>query len=331
MREHGTLRVLHFGLGEIGIGIARESATSGRLVSVGAVDLDPAKTGRPLAALWGASGGPTVRSTMAEALADAGDVDVVFHCAGSHIDAIEADLLALLNAGCNVVTTAEELIWPYGRQDAAAARLDEAARRAGVTLFAAGVNPGFLLDRLPAYLSSMTLGPRAVRARRLVDLSRRRVALRRKMGVGENASAVREKTRTFSMGHAGFPESLRYLAAALGWSLGEVVQTLEPVVADVRVERGGEVVEPGCVLGLAHTARATSPDGREISYSLTMRLDCEEPFDEIEIDGRPPVVVRFPSGLQGDMATLASAINACSFVVTAEPGLICRLATPVAL
>jgi hypothetical protein len=62
-----------------------------------------------------------------------------------------------------------------------------------------------------------------------------------------------------------------------------------------------------------------------------MRLDCEEPYDQIEIDGRPPIVVRFPIGLQGDLATLASAVNACSFVVTAEPGLACRLATPVAL
>jgi len=31
------------------------------------------------------------------------------------------------------------------------------------------------------------------------------------------------------------------------------------------------------------------------------------------------------------LATLASAVNACSFVVTAQPGLICRLATPIAL
>lgn len=331
MREHGTLRVLHFGLGEIGIGIARESAATGRLQSVGAVDLDASKVGKPLASLFGSPGGPLVRATLAEALADAGGVDIAFHCAGSHIDSIEADLLALIDSGCNVVTTAEELIWPFGSRDAAAERLDAAARRAGVTLFAAGVNPGFLFDRLPTYLSSQTLAPTAVRGTRLVDLSRRRNALRRKMGVGLDAEAVRARTRTFSIGHAGFTESVRYVAAALGWHVGDVVQTLEPVVADVRVERAGEVVLPGQVLGLAHTAKAVSKDGKEISFSLTMRLDCEEPFDEIQIDGRPPIVVRFPIGLQGDLATLASAVNACSFVVTSSPGLVCRLATPIAI
>jgi hypothetical protein len=331
MREHGTLRVLHYGLGEIGTGIARESAATGRLRSVGAVDVDPSKAGKALSSLWGADGGPIVRGTLAEALADAGDVDIAFHCAGSHIDAIEGQLLELIEAGCNVVTTAEEVIWPYGGRDDAAARLDAAARRKGVTLFAAGVNPGFLFDRLPAYLSSQTLGPTAVRGTRLVDLSKRRNALRRKMGVGQDAAAVRERTRSFAIGHAGFPESVRYLAAALGWNVGEVVQSLEPVVAERRVERAGEVVEPGQVLGLAHTARAVAADGREISFSLTMRLDCEEPYDQIEIDGRPPIVVRFPIGLMGDLATLASAVNACSFVVTAPPGLVCRLATPIAI
>lgn len=331
MREHGQLRVLHYGLGEIGTGIARESAASGRLVSVGAVDIDDAKVGKPLASLWGGQGQVLVRGNLAEALEDAGAVDVAFHCAGSHIDTIEGQLVELIEAGCNVVTTAEEVIWPYGNRDEAAARLDAAARRKGVTLFAAGVNPGFLLDRLPTYLTSMTLGPTAVRGTRLVDLSKRRNALRRKMGVGEDAAAVRERTRTFSMGHAGFPETVRYVAAALEWGVGEVEQVLEPVVAETRVERAGEVVLPGQVLGLAHTARASTADGREISFSLTMRLDCEEPFDQIEIDGRPPVVVRFSGGLQGDLATLASAVNACRFAATAEPGLICRLATPTAL
>ena len=331
MREHGMLRVLHFGLGEIGIGIARECAATGRLDSVAAVDLDTSKVGQPLASLWGGSGGVPICSTLGEAIAEARGIDIAFHCAGSHIDNIEADLVSLMDAGFNVVTTAEEVIWPYGSRDEAADRLDAAAKRAGVTLFAAGVNPGVLFDRLPTYLSSMTLGPTSVHGTRLVDLSKRRNALRRKMGVGQDAAAVRAKTATFSIGHAGFSESVRYLAAALGWAVGDVEQKLEPVVATERVERAGEVVLPGQVLGLAHTARAVAKDGKEISFSLTMRLDCEEPFDEIRIDGRPPVVVRFPIGLQGDLATLASAVNACSFVATAPPGLVCRLATPIAI
>ncbi|MBI5506855.1 MAG: hypothetical protein HY899_18875 [Deltaproteobacteria bacterium] len=331
MREHGTLRILHFGLGEIGIGIARETARTARLHSVAAVDLDSSKVGRPLGSLCGSgSSDVIVRASLMEALADAGSVDVAFHCAGSHLKDIEAGLLDLIEAGCNVVTTAEEVIFPYVGHPDAAERLDAAARRKGVTLYAAGVNPGFLLDRLPVYLSSMTLAPRSVRAVRMVDLSRRRAALRRKMGVGEDAASVSERTRRFAIGHAGFTESVQYVARALGWAIGPVEQALEPVVADRRVERAGEIVEPGAVLGLAHTAHAESADGHEINFSLTMRLDCSEPFDEIEIAGQPPILVRFPLGLHGDLATLASAVNAASFVATAPPGLISQLATPTA-
>ncbi len=331
MREHGTLRILHFGLGEIGIGIARETARMARLQSVAAVDLDPSKVGRSLGALAGS--GPSdviVRASLAEALADAGSADVALHCSGSHIESIEGSLMALIDAGCNVVTTAEEVICPYVGHPDAAARLDAAAKKNGVTLYAAGVNPGFLMDRLPVYLSSMTLAPRSLRATRLVDLSQRRSALRRKMGVGEDAASVRERTRRFAIGHAGFAESVQYVARALGWAVGPVRQTLEPVVAERRVERGGEIVEAGAVLGLAHTAHAETSDGHEISFSLTMRLDCSEPFDEIEIAGQPPILVRFPFGLHGDLATLASAVNAASFVATAAPGLISQLVTPTA-
>ncbi|HYC01376.1 MAG TPA: hypothetical protein VEC57_19745 [Candidatus Limnocylindrales bacterium] len=331
MREHGRLRVLHFGLGAIGIGIARESMKTERLQSVAAVDLNPANIGQTLGALAESDSNVVVRASLEQAVDEAGGIDVAFHCAGSHIADIETDLHALMRAGCNVVTTAEELIYPYAGHGEAALRLDGWAKAAGVTLYAAGVNPGFLMDRLPAYLSSMTLGPRCLKARRMVDLSRRRNALRRKMGVGEPADSVAARCAVFSMGHAGFVESVQYVAAALRWPVGAVEQRLEPVVADRRVERGGEVVEAGHVLGLAHTARAVSPHGHEISLALTMRLDCTDQFDEIEIDGRPPIHVRFPQGLQGDLATLASAVNAAPFVATAAPGLLCQLATPTAL
>ncbi|HYC54786.1 MAG TPA: hypothetical protein VEL28_07595 [Candidatus Binatia bacterium] len=331
MREPSKLRVLHFGLGAIGTGIAREAMKTERLHSVAAVDLDPKNIGQTLGSLAESDSGVVVRAGLEQAMAEAGGVDVAFHCAGSHIADIEDDLRALMQAGCNVVTTAEELIYPYAGHAEAALRLDGWAKQAGVSLYAAGVNPGFLMDRLPAYLSSMTLGPKCVKARRMVDLSKRRNALRRKMGVGEDATSVAARCAVYSMGHAGFVESVQYLAAALRWPVGAVEQRLEPVVAEQRVERGGEVVEAGQVLGLAHTARAVSPHGHEISLALTMRLDCADPFDELEIDGRPPIHVRFPQGLQGDMATLASAVNAAPFVATAAPGLLCQLATPTAL
>ena len=42
------IKVVHVGLGPIGVGVLLEVAARPALVSVGAVDVDPAKTGRDL-------------------------------------------------------------------------------------------------------------------------------------------------------------------------------------------------------------------------------------------------------------------------------------------
>jgi len=47
------IRVLHNGLGPIGLRIARLVATRPNLVAVGAVDIDPAKAGQDLTGLAG--------------------------------------------------------------------------------------------------------------------------------------------------------------------------------------------------------------------------------------------------------------------------------------
>jgi 4-hydroxy-tetrahydrodipicolinate reductase len=259
---------------------------------------------------------------------DANGAQVALHAVSSQVAAVETQLVALVEAGLNVVTTTEELIHPYARSEAAAMRIDAAARANGVAVFPAGVNPGILMDRLPVYLTSLCLRVRTVEARRLVDLSRRRQALRRKMGVGCPAAEVESRIANGTIGHVGLVESLLYVAACMDWRMGPITERLSPIVATSVVERAGEKVLPGCVLGLSHTVEASDPQGHRIALSLTMRLDAAEPFDEIEIDSDPPVHVRFPRGVDGDEATAATVLNAIPFAATAPPGLITRLAVP---
>lgn len=324
------LRVLHVGLGQIGTRLARETAGRRDLVSVAAVDPDPALAGKTLAAACGYAGGDSagVHANLADALAAAGRCDVAFHAVGSELAKIAGQLEALIEAGVNVVTTAEELIHPAGRAPDIADRLDTAAKRHGVTLFAAGINPGFLMDRLPAYVTSVCTRVDAVDVRRVVDLSRRRPALRRKMGIGEPLAAVERRVEARRIGHVGLLDSLRYIAQELGWTLTRVDQSLVAAVADGRVERGGEVVEAGHVLGMDETAFGTAEDGRRIRLYLTMRLDAAEPVDEIRIAGEPPIVLRFDGGVAGDQATVATVMNAARYVVAAQPGLVAHLPMP---
>src|SRR5512139_2723027 len=163
-----SLRVIHVGLGQIGMRLARATASRSGLRSVAGVDPNPALQGSTLAALCGAGDGEAaVHLRLSDAVAAVGRCDVAFHAVGSELAQIEGQLLELLEAKLNVVTTAEELIHPAERAPAIAARLDTAAKRSGVTLFAAGINPGFLMDRLPAYVTSVCTHVDSIEVRRL--------------------------------------------------------------------------------------------------------------------------------------------------------------------
>ncbi len=322
--------ILHFGLGEIGVALVRATASAAGLRSAGAVDIKPELHGRTLQDVFDTGGQVLIDGSLAESLIRGGKPQVAFHAAGSYLRDIEGQLADLMNAGLNVVTTSEELIRPRGESGPAAARLDAIAKNAGVSLFPAGVNPGFLMDRLPAYVTSMCLAPRAVTVRRTVDLKIRRNALRRKMGVAESAASVRARTDKRAMGHAGLKESVAYLADVLEWEIGEIDEQLGPIVAETRFEGAGEVVEVGEVLGLEHTARVSDRKGRRLSLELVMRIDAPQGIDEIEIDADPPLLIQIPGGLNGDVATVASVLNAARMVRGAAPGLVRQLSVPFA-
>ncbi len=328
MSEERSIRVVHVGLGQIGRVIARRASESDRFRPVGAIDPSPELVGRTLDDVCG-DGLPAlpIRARVAE-LGEDGNGAVALHAVGSHVQEIGPQIVELVEAGLHVVTTAEELIWPFDGNPAMAERIDEVARRCDRTVVAAGVNPGVLMDRLPAFVSSLCVRVDSIRIHRLVDLSRRRPALRRKMGVGDSAESVRERIAAGAIGHVGLRESLQYLASALQWKIGPISERLEPVVADREVARGDERVPAGAVLGLDHEAHAEDEGGRSLSLHLVMRLDASDPTDEISISGDPPLHVRFIGGVDGDVATVATVLNGARFAVEAPAGLIAKMPMP---
>jgi len=80
------IRVLHYGLGPIGLRIARLVSTRPSLVPVGAVDIDPAKAGQDLGDLAGLRRrlGVPVRPSLATAL-EGQRPDIVLHATGSRL------------------------------------------------------------------------------------------------------------------------------------------------------------------------------------------------------------------------------------------------------
>ncbi len=307
-------RTVHAGLGPIGAAIARAALARSDIVPVAAADPNPAIVGQRLAEVAAVESAHDVRvaGDLEEALAT--PADAVLQATGSYLPDVMPQLLACIRAGRNVVSTCEELAYPWLRHPALAAELDREARQAGVSVLGTGINPGFLLDALVLALSGSTGGVRCVEGYRIVDVSQRRLQLQRKVGVGLSRAEFDERLATGRFGHVGLKESAWLVAAGLGWELESLEETLEPVPGP-----------DGKGIGIRQVARGRA-DGRDvITMVVQMSVGVENPRDEILVEGDPPVHLVIPGGLQGDRATAAVVLNAVAPVVDARPGLLTML------
>lgn len=315
-----TMRVLCYGLGPIGLGIARLAAARPGIEIVGAVDVDPSKVGRDLGELLGgAPNGVAVTDSVAQAMA-AGP-QVVLHATSSSLARVTAQLEELAALGADVVSTCEELSYPWAAQPQIAAHLDRTAKAHNVTLLGTGINPGYAMDALPLMLTAPCASVRSVRVTRVVDAARRRGPLQKKVGAGLSEAEFAEQVRAGSVRHVGLPESLAMLAGSLGWPLDTVHDTIEPVIAQQPIVTEFVRVEAGQVAGVRQIASGTRNGGEVVRLELQMYVGAADPRDEIEIDGDPPIRAVVPGGFHGDIATAAIVVNAAPAVVRAAPGL----------
>jgi hypothetical protein len=108
--------VLQYGLGPIGCAVARVAAGRPGLRLVGGIDIDPAKAGRNLGEVIGLAEAvqATVWSSAEAALAELHPW-VALHSTSSSLPSVLDQLLALLEAGSSVISTCEELAYPFAR------------------------------------------------------------------------------------------------------------------------------------------------------------------------------------------------------------------------
>src|SRR5262249_60951947 len=144
----GAVPVVVMGLGFIGQEIAKAAHASPEVRLVGAVDRSPLLVGRKVGELIGvASVAFQVSAELDEALGRHRGA-VLLHATGSQLPQVMEQLLEAIRAGVSVVSTCEELAFPYLRHPQLAERLEREAKKASVSVLGTGVNPGFVLDRL---------------------------------------------------------------------------------------------------------------------------------------------------------------------------------------
>ena len=330
--DNNVIRTLHIGVGHMGAEIVRVAARRTNLEIVGAVDVDPNKVGSDLGQIVGLGRplGIPVSGSIEEALARA-KADIAILTTGSHIPQVYDQLHQLIVGGLHVISTCEELAFPWLQHPEQAQELDCLASAHGVTVLGTGVNPGFVMDKLPVTLTGVCQEVRSISITRALDSAKRRLPLQKKTGAGLSLVEFEAKVKAKTIEHVGLPESLALVAKALGWALDDVEDKIEPVVADRPIASEFIRVAPGQVAGLHQTARGMI-DGREvIRLDLWMVLQMENPRDEVHIEGIPPLHMVIPGGTHGDRATVAVVVNSIPLVVAARSGVLTVLDLPVAL
>lgn len=323
------LRVVQYGLGPIGLATAKQLVDHPRFRIVGAIDKDPALVGRDLGEVLRLG-----RRLRVSIVADAAralrprSADLVFHTTVSRMADAVPQIEQALAAGLDVVSSTETLSYPWISEPRLAARLHRKARRHKATVHGTGVNPGFAMDVLALVLGHVALAVRHVSTRRIVDVSKRREALRRKVGAGLTLTTFRRRAREGSLGHVGLLESMQMVAAGLGWKLDRYTHSLVPVIA--RRSFGGRVpVRRGEAAGQREVLRGFRK-GREVMRSeLIIAMGAGDARDEVVLRGDPPLTLQVVGGTPGDSATVAALLNAAPRVVAAGPGLLTPLDLPL--
>jgi len=324
------IRVVPYGLGPIGCATVRALLDKPGISIVGAVDIDPEKAGKDLGNVAGLGRRLGVLvSKDAAAVFKKTKPSVVTHTTSSFFKSAYDQLALAASQGINVVSSTEELLYPHLRNPDLARKLDRLACRNGATLLGTGVNPGFVMDTLALVLTGVVKRVDRIRIERRVNAATRRQPLQRKVGAGMKPEEFVKLAKQGKIGHIGLLESMYLVAAGLGWKLDKHAERIEPVIAATRQTTEYFTVEPEEVAGIKHTASGFCGKRLVIDLDLRMYIGAQDPCDRIEIEGDPNLTLMIPGGVPGDVATVASLINAIPRVLEAEPGLKTMLDLPV--
>ena len=314
--------VMIMGLGPIGAGVARQLAARKNFKIVSAVDIDPAKAGKDLGAVVGLGRrtGIKVGTDPAAAIRKTRP-QVAVLCTSSALKKVWPQVEAVLKLKVPIVSTTEELSYPWFSNRALAKKIDAAAKKAKVAVVGTGVNPGFAMDALPLTLTAICERVDSVRVDRIQDARIRRLPFQQKIGSGLTPEQFAEKVKAFTVRHVGLTESVAMIADGLGWKLDRITDEIQPRIAGAPVESQFLKVEAGRVCGIVQDGVGYVKGKPVITLHMEAYLGAPETYDSVQIEGSPNLHVKAIGGYHGDVATTSITVNTIPKALAASPGL----------
>jgi hypothetical protein len=315
-------KVVIYGVGAMGSTMARMAYDKGADV-VGAIARSPEKVGKDLGVVAGLGFDTGVIVTDdARALFAEHEVDIALIATVSGLDEMFEHYRHCAEAGANAISLAEEWLYPWLRAPEAARKLDDLARKHGVTVIAGGHQDGYWL-----HLAGVLMGTAhhldALRGNALWNPDDYGPVAADFMPIDITVEEFEQQVAA-GEGPPSFGDSVvGGLASIAGLTPKRLSHRRVPELSDDDMlwRSLDRRVAAGRTIGFTDIDELETEEGPAIAMTMTGRLyaDGEIDLNEWTIEGEPTVTLSTP-GVPSDITTCTALINRIPDVINADPG-----------
>ncbi len=331
-----NVKVLIWGFGAMGKGITEMLLGKKGVEIVGVCDLNPKLIGRSFKE-------SLEITTVDKDIIISDDIDDIINNNVIDIAIIATDsytrnsypkIEKIVKAGINVISTAEEMAYPYANEPKLAENMSLLAKKHNVTILGTGINPGFVMDYLVIALTGVMENVQKIQVSRVNSLSPFGPTVMDEQGVGITVEQYNERVKNNDLaGHVGFKESVFMIADALGIKLDSFDQQMKPIISSVyRKSKYGEVKE-GNLAGIDMTAQGFIDNDVFIDMQHPQQIEPElegtNTGDYIKLYGKPEVNMSIQPEIDGGIGTISMCVNMIPHVINSKPGLKTMIDLPV--
>lgn len=308
-------------MGPLGIKISEHISEKSSMRTSAALDINPALKGRRLSDLSAGLDSDVAIHSSAQDIEALKDVDAIILTTSSGLSAIGKQLEALIPLGKPIISTCEELTYPWKTNPVLSEQLDSLAKQHEVAVLSTGVNPGFLMDTLPTVLTSVCKSVDSIEVHRIQDAVTRRLPFQKKIGAGKTLEEFEAAKQAGTLRHVGLTESMHLIAARMGWELDHTEDVITPIVATADVSTEAMEIPTGYAMGVRQIGKGLIGGEEKIKLVFEAAVGTGTSYEEVKIKGTPDINSRIEGGVHGDIATCSIVLNAIPITMNSEPGL----------
>ncbi|MDH5582009.1 MAG: hypothetical protein OEY33_08875 [Bdellovibrionales bacterium] len=215
----------------------------------------------------------------------------------------------LIKHKVNIISTCEELFFPFLSNPEEAHLLDSLAKDNNVKILGTGINPGFLMDTLPLFLSALHHKITSIEIERIQNASTRRAPFQKKIGYGLTMEEFNNGVAQKTIRHVGLRESHDFLNHYLNLEVNEIEESIGPIKNDKQI------------LGVTQTISGLKDGTPKVKLTFNASIGEKKPRDRIIIEGTPGLEMTISNAVQGDEGTAAVIMNTIPSLLNSTAGL----------